>query len=35
MRERVTLHGGVLTAGPALGGGFILTATIPLPDACQ
>lgn len=35
MRERVTLHGGQLTAGPAPGGGYTLTATIPLPDASR
>lgn len=30
MRERATLHGGSLDAGPAPGGGFIVRARIPL-----
>jgi signal transduction histidine kinase len=29
MRERVGLHGGVLDAGPAPGGGYVVTARIP------
>jgi signal transduction histidine kinase len=33
MRERVTLLGGELTAGPAPDGGFAVTARIPLPEA--
>lgn len=31
MRERVTLQGGRLRAGPAAGGGFSVTAAFPLP----
>jgi signal transduction histidine kinase len=30
MRERATLHGGSLDAGPVPGGGFIVRARIPL-----
>ena len=33
MRERVNLHGGQFCAGPAPGGGFAVTAILPLPDA--
>ncbi len=33
MRERVSLLGGDFTAGPRDGGGFAVTATIPLPGA--
>lgn len=32
MRERVHLFGGTLTAGPAAGGGFVVRATLPVPD---
>lgn len=31
LRERMALAGGVLSAGPALGGGWCLTATLPPP----
>lgn len=30
MRERVSLHGGSLTTGPLEGGGFAVTASLPL-----
>ncbi len=33
MRERVTLCGGTFSAGPLPGGGFQVTATLPLPAA--
>jgi signal transduction histidine kinase len=32
MRERVNLHGGQFSAGPVPGGGFAVTAVMPLPD---
>ena len=32
MRERATLHGGQLTAGPAAGGGFAVRVKLPTPD---
>ncbi len=32
MRERVEMYGGVLAAGPAADGGFVLTAELPLGD---
>lgn len=32
MRQRVTAFGGVLTAGPKAGGGFVLRARLPLPQ---
>ena len=32
MRERVALLGGTLSAGPAPEGGFVVEATIPVPD---
>jgi signal transduction histidine kinase len=32
MRERATLHGGQLTAGPASGGGFAVRVKLPTPD---
>jgi signal transduction histidine kinase len=31
MRERATVHGGELLAGPAPNGGFVVTARLPLP----
>jgi signal transduction histidine kinase len=31
MRERVALHGGQLTAGPAAGGGFAVRVRLPTP----
>jgi signal transduction histidine kinase len=33
MRERVALLGGSLSAGPAPGGGFVVSAVLPLGDA--
>ena len=33
MRERASLHGGRLTAGPRAAGGFEVRATLPLPGA--
>jgi signal transduction histidine kinase len=33
MRERAGLHGGVLSAGPAPGGGYAVRATLPTPTA--
>jgi signal transduction histidine kinase len=33
MRERVALLGGILTAGPAPGGGFMVSAILPLTQA--
>ena len=32
MRERVRMLGGQFTAGPADGGGFVVTATLPYPE---
>lgn len=32
MRERVELHGGILSHGPRAGGGFEVRAVLPLPD---
>jgi len=32
MRERASLHGGQLTAGPAAGGGFAVRVKLPTPD---
>ncbi|NTV39013.1 MAG: sensor histidine kinase, partial [Demequinaceae bacterium] len=31
MRQRATVFGGTLTAGPKAGGGFVLRARLPLP----
>jgi signal transduction histidine kinase len=31
MRQRATVFGGTLTAGPKAGGGFLLRARLPLP----
>jgi len=31
MRERVSLHGGQITAGPAAGGGFSVRVRLPTP----
>jgi signal transduction histidine kinase len=33
MRERAIMVGGTLAAGPADGGGFVVDATLPLPEA--
>jgi signal transduction histidine kinase len=33
MRERVALLGGSLTAGPAPGGGFVVSAVLPTGQA--
>ncbi len=33
MRERVSLHGGHLRAGPGEGGGFVVRATFPSEGA--
>jgi signal transduction histidine kinase len=33
MRERVALLGGSLTAGPAPGGGFVVSAILPIGQA--
>ena len=33
MRERVTALGGTFTAGPAPGGGFRVSATLPVEEA--
>jgi signal transduction histidine kinase len=35
MRERATLLGGDLTATPRPGGGFLVTARLPLPAAAR
>jgi signal transduction histidine kinase len=32
MRERASLHGGQLSAGPAAGGGFAVRVKLPAPD---
>jgi signal transduction histidine kinase len=32
MRERATLLGGTLEAGPPAGGGFEVRAVLPVPD---
>jgi signal transduction histidine kinase len=32
IRERVKLYGGEMTAGPANGGGFVLSTRLPLPE---
>jgi signal transduction histidine kinase len=33
MRERAAVHGGEVLAGPTPDGGFVLSATLPLPEA--
>jgi signal transduction histidine kinase len=33
MRERVTMYGGAVTAGPLAGGGFEVLAKLPVPEA--
>ena len=35
MRERATLHGGTLDAGPAPGGGFVVSARIPVREGAR
>jgi len=35
MRERATLHGGRLTAGPRPSGGFMVRATLPVPGGMR
>jgi signal transduction histidine kinase len=35
MRQRVELHGGTVGAGPAAGGGYRVTAQLPLPAAAD
>jgi signal transduction histidine kinase len=35
MRERAQLYGGTLSAGPAPGGGFAVTLTMPVPAAAE
>ena len=34
MRERLALYGGELQAGQLPGGGYQLTASLPLPGGC-
>ena len=35
MRERIGAFGGWLAAGPAAGGGFQVTAEVPIEDAAS
>lgn len=32
MRERAEIYGGSFVAGPRAGGGFVVCATLPIPD---